>query len=112
VKNNSDENQALVARTRKGRRGSPSKRVSLEREASPEPRWKKDLTKIRCFECHDYGHYASQCPHQKGRGRRQQASATKVDEVANMFQREILMVSAFSGIVSSRGILLVDNKTS
>jgi len=27
----------------------------LRREASPEPRRKKDLSKIKCFECHDYG---------------------------------------------------------
>jgi hypothetical protein len=33
----------------------------------------------------DYGHFASQCPHQRGRGRRQQASATEVDEVADRF---------------------------
>jgi hypothetical protein len=78
VKNNSDENQALTVHTRKGRRGSPGirssprRRASPEREASPKPRWKKDLSKISCFECHDYGHYASQCPHRRGRGRRQQ----------------------------------------
>jgi hypothetical protein len=30
-----------------------------EREASPELRWKKDISKIRCYECHDFGHYAS-----------------------------------------------------
>jgi hypothetical protein len=76
VKSSSDENQALAACTRKGRRGSlgrrgsPGRRDSPEREASPELRWKKDLSKIRCFECHDFGHYASQCPHWKGRGRR------------------------------------------
>jgi hypothetical protein len=72
VKSSSDENQALAAHTRKGRRGSPDRRGpsgrrdSPEREASPEPRWKKDLSKIRCFECHDFGHYASQCPHWRG----------------------------------------------
>jgi hypothetical protein len=112
VKSNSDENQALAARTRKGRRGSLSRRASPEREASPEPRRKKDLSKIRCFECHDYGHYASQCPHRKGKGRRQQASTTEVDEVADRFQREILLVSALSGTVSSSGTWLVDSGAS
>jgi hypothetical protein len=89
-----------------GRRDSP------EREASPELRWKKDLSKIRCFECHDFGHYASQCPHRRGRGRRKQASTTEVDEVADRFQREILLVSSLSGTVSSRERWLVDSGAS
>jgi len=69
VKSNSDENQALASRTRKGIRGSPGergltgRRDSPEREASLDSRWKKYLRKIISFKCHDYGHYASQCPH-------------------------------------------------
>jgi hypothetical protein len=85
VKSSSDENYALAGLTRKGRRGSFSRRASLSREASPEPRRKKDLSKIRCFECYDYGHYASQCPHWKGKGRGKQTSAVEVDDVADMF---------------------------
>jgi hypothetical protein len=44
--------------------------------------------------------------------RRQQASTTKVDEVADMFQREILLVSTLSNTISSRETWLVDNKAS
>jgi hypothetical protein len=58
VKSSNDENQALVACTRKGIRGSPGRMASPEREASQKIR-RKDLSKIKCFECHDYGHYAS-----------------------------------------------------
>jgi hypothetical protein len=98
----SDENQALAARTRKGRRvsldrrGSLGRRDSHERETSPESRWKKDLIKIKFFECHDFGHYASQCPHWRGRGRRKQESTTEVDEVADRFQRDILLAFTLS----------------
>jgi hypothetical protein len=67
-----------------------------------------DLSKIICYEFHDFGHYASQCPHQKGRGRRQQTSTTKVDRVADGFWREILLDSGILGIVSSRERWLVD----
>jgi hypothetical protein len=35
VKSSSDENQALTARTRKGKKGSLGRRDSVEREASP-----------------------------------------------------------------------------
>jgi hypothetical protein len=64
VKSSSDENQSIATHTRKGKMGSLDKkgpsgrRDSLEREASLEPRQKKDISKIRCFECHDFGHYA------------------------------------------------------
>jgi hypothetical protein len=64
VKSKSDENQALAACTRRGKRGSLDRRVmsgrrALKREASQKWRPKKDLSKIRCFESHDFGHYAS-----------------------------------------------------
>jgi hypothetical protein len=78
---NNDENMALVAHARKGRENH-----SPRREASPEQRKKKDLSKVKCFACHTLGHYASQCPQRKkGRGK-QQASSTDVDEVANRLQ--------------------------
>jgi hypothetical protein len=49
-----DENLALDAHARKGRRnGSP------RREASIEQRKKKDLSKVKCFACHMLAHYAS-----------------------------------------------------
>jgi hypothetical protein len=67
VKSINDQNQALVAqkfiRGSLGRIGSSGRRASLERETSPEPRRKNDLSKIRCFDNHDFGYYASQCPH-------------------------------------------------
>jgi hypothetical protein len=82
MKISSDENYDLVAHTRKGRRGSLGRRDFLSREASPESRKRKDINKIRFFECHDFGHYASQCPHQRGRGIRKQSLVVEVDEVA------------------------------
>jgi hypothetical protein len=63
VKSSSDENHALIAHTNKGRKGSPvrrgypGRRDSSKREAYPEPRWRKDLSNMNFFECHDFGHY-------------------------------------------------------
>jgi hypothetical protein len=94
-----DENLALAAHARKGRRnGSP------RREASPEQRKKKDLSKVKCFACHTLGHYASQCPQRKKGKGKQQASSTEVDEVADRLQREFLLVSALSGTISVVGL--------
>ena len=28
---------------------------------------KKDLSKIRCFHCHEHGHYATNCPQKKSK---------------------------------------------
>jgi hypothetical protein len=100
-RDNSDENRALVSHTRKGIRGG-----------SPEPRRKKDLSKVKCFACHEYGHYASQCPQRRRGGKKQQASATEVDEVADRLQREFLLVSTLSCTVSGDGTWLVDNGAS
>jgi hypothetical protein len=66
----------------------------------------------RWFECHDYGHFASQFPHCRGRERRKQASAAKVDEVADRFQREISLVFALLGTVPNMGTWLVDSGAS
>ena len=31
---------------------------------------KKDLSKVKCFNCHKLGHFAIQCPQKKRKGRR------------------------------------------
>jgi hypothetical protein len=54
-------------------------------------------------ECHDYGDFASQRPQQRGRGRRHLASTVEVDEVADRFQRDILLVSSLLRTISNRG---------
>jgi hypothetical protein len=48
----------------------------------------------------------------EGKGKKEHASTTEVDEVADRFQREILLVSSLSGTVSSRGTWLVDSRAS
>jgi hypothetical protein len=116
VKSNNDENQALVALTTRGRRGSLDRIGPLGRrnslKISPQSRWNKYLSKIICFECHDFGHYASQFPLWRGRGRKQHASIIEVDDVTNKFHREILLVSRISGTVSRRETWLMDNEES
>jgi hypothetical protein len=58
-----EEKLALVSKTRKGKgKGSNKKGNSEESTSHPG---KKDLSKIKCFTCHKFGHYASQCPEKK-----------------------------------------------
>jgi hypothetical protein len=74
-----------------------------------EQRKKKDLSKVKCFACHEHGHYASQCPQQKKGSRKQHASSIEVDVVADRLQREFLLVSALSGEVFGGGTWFVDS---
>jgi hypothetical protein len=67
-----------------------AEKVVLQRESSPKPRRNKDLSKVKCFACHEYCHYASQCPQQKRGGRKQQASCN-VPNLASLGNTDNLM---------------------
>jgi hypothetical protein len=58
-----EENLALVSKTRKGK-GKGSNKQGNSEESTSQP-GKKDLSKIKCFTCHKFGHYASQCLEKK-----------------------------------------------
>ena len=73
-----EENQALVVHARKGRR-NPNKKNIGGRSAPVQEQKKKDLSKIKCYNCHTFGHYASQCIENKRKGKHH-ASIVNVDE--------------------------------
>jgi hypothetical protein len=73
--------QALATYARKGRgkgKGRRNFRRQNSEEGSPsdQKQKKKDLSKIMCYNCRKYGHYASTCPQKS----RQHASTADVDE--------------------------------
>jgi hypothetical protein len=94
----SDENLALVSKTRKGKGKSSSKKGNND-GGSSQPGKKKDLSKIKCFSCHKNGHYASQCPEKKkGKGKTQTTTSTEtqLDEFATKFEKDYSLVSFLS----------------
>ena len=48
---------------------------------------KKDMSKVKCFACQKFGHYAGQCPNKKKKKQQTTASA-EIDEYAAKFDRE------------------------
>jgi hypothetical protein len=67
-KEDGGENLALFDQSNKGKVKRPNKGKGKSDESTSQL-VKKDLSKIKCFSCHKYGHYASQCPDKKkGRG--------------------------------------------
>ena len=56
-KNLDEENCALATKARKGK-----SKKSFQSGAKGK---KKDMSKVKCFHCHQHGHYATNCPQKK-----------------------------------------------
>ena len=54
---------------------------------------KKDMSKVKCFACQKFGHYAGQCPNKKKK-KQQTTTLVEIDEYAARFEREF---SLFAG---------------
>ena len=63
------ENVSLSSQTRKGR---GNVRMNTSGDSSSQASTGKDISKVKCFNCHKKGHYASQCPKSKKGGNKMQ----------------------------------------
>ncbi len=78
-----DGTEAFAYNAKKGRRPFNNKRRFSKKgtkHAHRHERKKKDVSEIQCYDCNEFGHYASRCPHNKKKGRgkgRQHATATE-----------------------------------
>lgn len=60
---------------------------------------KKDVSQIKCFNCDEYGHYASKCPHKKRKGKgKQHASVADIDDIPLKKSKESNLEDLTEGI--------------
>jgi hypothetical protein len=102
-------NVALASQAKKGK----FKKIASGESTSQDDK-KKDMSKVKCFACHKFGHYAGQCPNKKkgGNGTQQEVVASakaQVDEFAKKFENEFLLVSHLSSGTISVGAWLIDS---
>ena len=69
-----------------------------------------DFSKVKCFQCHKMGHFASQCPEKKEK-KPQMASSAALDEFAKSFKKDFCFIACMSSAAVS-DIWFVDSRAS
>jgi hypothetical protein len=75
----------------------------------PKGEGKKDMSKVKCFACHKFGHYAGQCPNKK---RKQIAASTKVEEFSTKFNKDFSLVVCLSTRATHSSVWYIDSGAS
>jgi hypothetical protein len=60
-----------------------------------------DFSKVKCFQCHKMGHFASQCPEKKKKNQPQMAASAAVDEFAKIFEEDFFFIARMSSAAVS-----------
>jgi len=83
-KNEDEENCALVAKERKGK----GKKHPSQSGAKGK---KQDMSKVKCFHCHQHGHYATNCPQKKKN--KQAAGSAAREALASQFELDFSLIT-------------------
>jgi hypothetical protein len=54
-----------------------------------------DFSKVKCFQCHKFGHFASQCPEKK-KSKPQMSTSAGVEEFAKSFEEDFFLIACMS----------------
>ena len=82
-KNSNEENFSLATKAKKGK----SKKASHSGAKGK----KQNMSKVKCFHCHQHGHYATNCPQKK---KNKQAAGTAAGEaLASQFELDFLLIA-------------------
>eukprot|EP00253_Pinus_taeda_P025099 PITA_25099 len=95
-KQDDEENLALVSKVRKGKG-----KASHPKSGSSHGGKKFDKSKVRCFHCHEVGHYAPNCPQKKSK--KGSSKGSDGESLASQFELDFsliaCMVSSMVGCV-------------
>jgi hypothetical protein len=67
------------------------------------------MSKVKCFACHKFGHYAGQCPNKK---KKQTTASTEVEEFFAKFDKEFSLVVCLSTRTTHSSVWYIDNGAS
>ena len=72
-----------------------SKKGPKQGGAKQHGRQKKDLSKVKCFACHGFGHYVGQSSNEKKK-KKETVALVEIDEYAARFEREFYLCAGHS----------------
>ena len=83
-KNEDEENCALVVKARKGKRKKNTSQSGAKGK-------KRDLSKVKCFHCHEHGHFATNCPQKKKN--KQVVGSTVREALTSQFELDFSLIT-------------------
>lgn len=75
---------------------------------------KKDVSKVKCYSFHEFGHYVSNCPHRKKgekKGKKKMIASTSVDELSSRMEQEFALIACLTSS-TSQGVWCIDSGVS
>ena len=86
-----EENFALMGKGKKG------KGKKFQPKPDSNHGSKKDLSKAKCFHCHEFGHYATRCPQKKS----SKKTAAVGEALASQFELDFTLIACMASTVMS-----------
>ena len=101
-KNSDEENCALAAKERKGKSKKNASQSGVKGK-------KQDMSKVKCFHCHQDGHYATNCPQKKKN--KQVARSAPGEALASQFELDFSLIACLvSSVMGS--VWFLDSRAS
>jgi hypothetical protein len=98
-----EENVALATTSKKKFKKGP------KGGQKPKGEGKKDMSKVKCFACHKFGHYAGQCPNKK---KKQTTASAEVEEFSTKFDKEFSLIVCLSSRTTTSDAWYIDSGAS
>ena len=91
-KHDDEENLALVSKARKGKG-----KASHSKSSSSHDGKKINKSKVRCFNCHEVGHYATNCPQKKSK--KGSSKGSDGEALASQFELDFTLVACMVSLM-------------